>query len=1395
MAATATATIGRHEEPPPNLTDTEIINLAHQNQLHPYLLSTSSHATLLSYIQTRLRSPTSSVAVSEYILSLLSLISLSPRDLSLSSLLSSLLSTYTNLFLSFQIPHDSNSLKTTNFFTTLLNYVVIEDLESIVDSIVTDLSKLVDSEDTQILDILPGCFSCLCGEKGKECVNLIFERIIESEWSKVLLVKMVFLARELQGFIDKVRAREFLEKVFSGMKNVDLQDLPSLAYQLLVLASKGFNKRDVVEGIVRFFGSELGPKASSTVRQVEGTVLLHVNFAVKQDPSLGQEFIGLVKLDTRALNHFAVAVLFSVARIRRFTESSTGILKTAVLTAYGDYKFSRDCLWLPDDLKKEYMQNVQTVEKAILKVANESNCGSEHIAPTIVQFGFLLLESLDAGICGDLCNFDGILGVENLSVQLLKTLFEVHDMARNEIIEQCKFRILSLKPEKGILITRLLCCLVQSYPCPMLEHVSRLKELLDYFTFMHGNIASCLVAALVPLIKLNRDLRDYTILVVRKAMFRREDAVRLAATNAIINVILAEKQSKRDGFFSFRDSSSQASCSQQAEIPCGFGGDLFLELSGLLQRCLYHQTRVREAIYHGLLKLVLVDPACGKAVFDFLLPHFLRFFKEDDDVQCGISNCVKSEGGKAGIEEPLDCFLSCVSWILLLQPHDKTDHLDSPWACFGFSLSQENEVGRNMSGESFSKALVKIRNFLRKGNFEDILSPTQGSGSTSVEERGKCCALVLSGIIEVVLNTIATELEKATALKRVDLEKEILDLVNFHESLEKYRCARQSCGLKRGNLRMTAVDMPANISFGNNRLTQERIPFLATSSLCQLMKTALSVCNDDCSKSSAASQNHSKLSSRETLKYVKIISFVLNSSLRHLRSYPTGGKEDPLKTLIYGEIKSMGLPLLKLICLFIKFAKDQKKEMKGKKDFEDRKEHLYPALLCLKELTIISVKNSQSTGLLEDLLSVSTLNHELDEEYEEASRIDDQQTRIKVLFIIKILRPLFTELLGHSSYHEIEILCEMMLMVGEKLPSKWRSSSASWGIHVCKSNGIRNSKVARSVAELAVSLSSPPDDLIVAQHMAKELLQVTGFIGLENNNPPEMSESYPIINRSTTTTISACILKSIEAVITEMDWTIKKLKTFSMVMHKSIHLSQNGEHASGFPVDENLYARAEAAVKVLSSFVLMRLKDPQAEHLLRLIAKFYKHLAQISRLRIAPRGCKQLIPSPTFQRLVEITCKQLTVPLYTFVAELQKEQQENRKTKGIINKIKRENKCIPDLIFQIEDYEKYLIRLSKACKVNLLKHAKRSTSRDFRILDPRKEEEDAADHEESQDANADRSNEDSEDNEGDESDKGLSPPMNSPEAAQESDDEDACAFPNGKRIKSDRVVQDSDDET
>ncbi|KAK9033464.1 hypothetical protein V6N11_018497 [Hibiscus sabdariffa] len=1258
------------ESPPPPLNDVDVVHLAQRKQpsnshqqtnvsLPPFLLSPHSHKHLLSYLHSRAASPSPSSAVFEYVTSLLSLISLSTETSAVYSLLSSLLSSYTQLFPS--LPHDSNSFKTINFFNTLLIHIPLEDLKSVIDSVASDLSVAVTVDDAQLFDLLPQCFELIRNgeEKGGDYVNSVVDKILDSQWPKGFLLKMVSLAKEF-SFLDKMRGKEFLEKVFMGIKNVDLMDLPSLVYQLLVLASKGFNKREIIEGIVWFFGSESSSKMASTVRQVEGTVLLHVNFAVKQDPSLGKEVMGLVKSDLRAFNHFTVAILLSVSRVRRFSESSMAILKTALLTAYRDYKFTKECKWMPDDIKEEYRKSVKVVEKSMLRAVNESNYGREHMVPSILQFGFILLESVGEANCKVLGYSNGLLSIEDLGIQILKTLFEVHDMARNEdlsqIIEQIKFRILSLKPEQSRPIIGLLCHLIQCYPYPMLEHVPRLKELLDYFTFMDGKIAAYLVSALLPLIRFSRDLRDYSILVVRKAVFRREDTA-----------------------------------------------------------------KVKEVVYQGLVKLVLADPATGGLVLDFLLPHFLQFFKEGSDVELGISSCVCSENGKVIIQEPLDSLLACVSWILLLQTHGKTDQLsDSIRACFGFSLSQENEDVRDMSTEVFSSALLKIRKFLRNANLEDILGRTHNGSAAAHEEKRKCCVLILSGVVEVVLNTIAMDLEKATDQKKVELEKEIIQFVDRHDSFAKEASiSRQSNVGKRPNLRATANDTTDNLDSSNTKVIQDHTSFLATSSIYQLLLIALKLYSTESSDIEATSQNHSQSPSSKTSTCFKIVSFALNASLHHVKSSVAMGNEDLLKKLLYGEVNMLGPPLLRLSLLLKPgsnvASSQKKKESKAKKNAEERKEHLHVALLCLKEMITISLCGSSLTCLLENLLLVPELKHaDLHDECAQASEIDEQDIRSKELFIRKYLKPLLTDLMKLSSFRTVEILCDIMLMIGQKLPSKWTNPHGAWAIHMCKTTDTTNSGIAKSMVRLAISLSSPPTDMLVAQDMLKELLK---FIGSNNSNSSQVSE-YLVINQSTASAIASCLLQITDTVIIDMDWSTKKLKTASQVAHKTIHQNQNGEWYSGLAFEENVYSRVKAVVELLSSFVLMSLKDSQAVHFLRLSARFYKNLAQISKLRIAPKGHKQLLPSLNFQKLVELTCKELTVPLYNFVAEMQQVQQESGGGKGMINKIKRENKCIPELIFQIEDYEKHLIRLSKATKMNLLKHAKRSTSRDFKILDP-----------------------------------------------------------------------------
>lgn len=285
------------------------------------------------------------------------------------------------------------------------------------------------------------------------------------------------------------------------------------------------------------------------------------------------------------------------------------------------------------------------------------------------------------------------------------------------------------------------------------------------------------------------------------------------------------------------------------------------------------------------------------------------------------------------------------------------------------------------------------------------------------------------------MNTIATQMEKATDIEKVDLPKELIEFVNLYDSLEKSRSmSRQRNGIKRGNLRNAVHDSTDSTDLGHMKLSQARIPFLATSSIYQLLQTFLDHNSNDSSNGDTNSHNCSQSSSHKIpICCSKMISFVLNISLQQIISFTVLGKDDPLKTLVYGEIEILGPPLLKLIWVLksepMLEADQKKKEAKGRKDVEDRSKHLHLALICLKELIKICLQNPHENSLLEDLVSLSTLEYPLRNvadvgsncESEKASGIDDQNIKSKLLFVEKCIRPLFSDLLGLSFLREVEV--------------------------------------------------------------------------------------------------------------------------------------------------------------------------------------------------------------------------------------------------------------------------------------------------------------------------------------------------------------------------------------
>lgn len=111
------------------------------------------------------------------------------------------------------------------------------------------------------------------------------------------------------------------------------------------------------------------------------------------------------------------------------------------------------------------------------------------------------------------------------------------------------------------------------------------------------------------------------------------------------------------------------------------------------------------------------------------------------------------------------------------------------------------------------------------------------------------------GIVEVVINIIVAEMAKADNGQKSELERELSQFIDIHESVEKYTLnSRWGNGTKKALIQPSLSDTADKVASGANKSQAERTPLLATSSIHCLLQLALELWKFDYSKVSANSQ-------------------------------------------------------------------------------------------------------------------------------------------------------------------------------------------------------------------------------------------------------------------------------------------------------------------------------------------------------------------------------------------------------------------------------------------------------------------------------------------------------------------------------------------------------------
>ncbi|KAK3828684.1 MAG: FANCI solenoid 2-domain-containing protein [Benniella sp.] len=595
---------------------------------------------------------------------------------------------------------------------------------------------------------------------GAEFKDIILDRICTAPWNQKSVLPLATALADMH--MEGKQLEMAIVKIMKQFKHVDAADLPVLIYNLLLLSSKG-HQRLVLRGVLEFFdrldsGGTMAeclrcdnPKGAarlgfSELSAIESTVILHFNFAVKQDQELGTELLKHMKSGKTAyLSSFGLSCLMAMARIHRFEDSVMEYLKSSILTTFKDMARIQREPWVssfqgvtPSPILAMFLDNIRKIP-----------FGLEQLTPSIVQCGVYIMDSMAPNSHWrtsdkDLTKRSAPMSPNEHGCELgaivLAEIFKTQPSARTEILDHIMSRIVT-KSTSTLFFLQLLETIVKDSSEALEEHLPRIKESLDYLSFLSLTTAVHLMGAVKDVAKLNRSFRDSLILILRKALFSKTLESRQVALSGFL--LLLGPPSKQQT--SLRGGSSRIGAHQNAEELPSYS----MEILGMLRRCLGQQGEVRLSLYLGLMELVETTPSLNPIIFEILQAHFVHFYDQTGTrlTPLKLEECISNSktGGEPTFVEPLHYLMcSVVRSLVGLQKLKRRS------VAYNSITADERQVAE------CRRDLDRILSSLEQTGLEDfeLDKTSEFNMTTSIGARNNMYATILTGCFESAIEYV-----------------------------------------------------------------------------------------------------------------------------------------------------------------------------------------------------------------------------------------------------------------------------------------------------------------------------------------------------------------------------------------------------------------------------------------------------------------------------------------------------------------------------------------------------------------------------------------------------------------------------------------------------------------
>ncbi|KAJ7409413.1 Fanconi anemia group I protein [Willisornis vidua] len=1045
-----------------------------------------------------------------------------------------------------------------------------------------------------------------------------------------------------------------VEKVLRMFSKLDLQEIPPLVYQLLLLSAKG-SKKTVLEGIISFFNQldkrqkeeqrvpqsmdlEVATMPLDQLRHVEGTVILHIVSVINLDQDLGEELIKHLKTEQqkdpgRALCPFSVALLLSVAVKHRLQEQIFDFLKTSITRSCKDLQFLQASKFLQDLFPQQY-----DVSAVILEVVKNSAFGWDHVTQGLVDLGFSLMESYDPKKPFGGKPADTSYGLSKMPAQqacklgasILLETFKVHEPIRSDILEQVLNRVLTKAASPVSHFIELLSNIVVSAPLVLQTSSSKVTETFDNLSFLPIDTVQGLLRAVQPLLKVSMSVRDSLILVLQKAIFSRQLDARKAA---VAGFLLLLRNFKVLGSLSSSQCSQAIGATQvQADVHACYNSaanEAFcLEILGSLRRCLSQQADVRLMLYEGFYDVLRRNSQLASSIMETLLSQIKQYYLPQPDLlpPLKLEGCIMAQGDQIFLQEPL-------STVNLCQRSEDDEE-------------EEEDVGFE---QNFEEMLESVTRRMIKSELEDfeLDKSADFSLSSGVGVKNNIYAIQVMGICEVLI-----EYNFNTGNFSKNKFEDVLGLFTCYNKLSEI--LKEKAGKNKSTL-------------GNKTARS----FLSMGFVSTLL-TALFRDNAQSHEESLAVLR----SSTEFLRYAVGVALQKVQQLEETGQTDGPDGQNPEKMF-------QNLCKITQVLLWRYTSIPTVVEESGKKKGKSI------SLLCLEGLLrIFSTVQHLYTARIPQFLQA------LDTTDGDAEETDINVTEKAAFQIRQFQRSLVNQLSSAEddfNAKEMQSLITVLSTLSKLLDpaSQQFLQFLTWTVKVCKENALEDIACCKGLLSLLFSvhiLYKSPVSLL--RELAQDIHACLGDI--DQDIEVESRCHFAIVNAKTAApTVCLLVLGQVDKVLEEVDWLIKKLTSL-------------GSDTSEDP------SQPSNPTQTLEKGVILQLGT---------LLTVYHELVQTA----LPAGsCVDTLLrslSKTYAILTSLIKHNIHSESLSFVEEKKKKKKEDEAAavSTVMAKVLRETKPIPNLIFAIEQYEKFLIHLSKKSKVNLMQYMKLSTSRDFRI--------------------------------------------------------------------------------